>query len=54
MKMLLDGQWVDRDKKIDVIDPYDNSVIDTVPAGNHDDCETALAAAVKASDPMVR
>ncbi len=47
MKMLLDGQWVDRDKKIDVIDPFDNSVIDTVPAGSKEDCEIALACAVK-------
>jgi glyceraldehyde-3-phosphate dehydrogenase (NADP+) len=47
MKMLLDGQWVDRDKKIDVIDPYDNSVIDTVPKGTSKDAETALKAAVK-------
>ncbi len=47
MKMLLDGQWVDRDKKIDVTDPYDNSLIDTVPAASKEDVETALAAAVK-------
>ncbi len=47
MKMLLNGQWVDRDDKIDVIDPFDNSVIDTVPAGSKEDCETALAGAVK-------
>ncbi|UCG60788.1 MAG: aldehyde dehydrogenase family protein [Candidatus Zixiibacteriota bacterium] len=47
MKMLLDGQWVDRDKKIDVTDPFDNSLIDTVPAATKEDVETALAAAVK-------
>ncbi len=47
MKMLLDGQWVDRDKKINVTDPFDNSVVDTVPAANADDVKTALAAAVK-------
>ncbi len=47
MKMLLNGQWVDRDNKIDVIDPYDNSVIDTVPAGSKEDVEIALAAAVE-------
>jgi glyceraldehyde-3-phosphate dehydrogenase (NADP+) len=47
MKMLLDGQWVDRDKKIDVTDPFDNSVIDTVPAASKADVETALSAAVK-------
>lgn len=47
MKMLLNGQWVDRDKKIDVTDPFDNSFIDTVPAANMKDVETALASAVK-------
>ena len=47
MKMLLNGQWVDRDKKIDVIDPFDNSVIDTVPAGNDKDVELALSSAVQ-------
>ena len=45
MKMLLGDQWVDRDKTIDVRDPFDNAVIDTVPAANADDVETALAAA---------
>ncbi len=47
MKMLLNGEWVDRDKKIDVIDPYDNSIIDTVPAGDTNDAESALAAAAR-------
>jgi glyceraldehyde-3-phosphate dehydrogenase (NADP+) len=47
MKMLLNGEWVDRDKKIEVLDPYDNAVIDTVPAGDKKDAETALKSAVK-------
>jgi len=47
MKMLLDGQWVDREKKIDVADPFDNSIIDTVPRGTKEDVEAALKAAVK-------
>ena len=47
MKMLLDGRWVDRDEKIDVLDPFDNSVIDTVPKGAKVDVETALVAAAK-------
>ncbi|MEW5993711.1 MAG: aldehyde dehydrogenase family protein, partial [Candidatus Zixiibacteriota bacterium] len=47
MKMLLDGHWVDRDKTIDVCDPFDDSVIDTVPAGAGEDVELALSAAVK-------
>jgi glyceraldehyde-3-phosphate dehydrogenase (NADP+) len=40
--MLLAGEWVDRDTTIDVIDPFDGSIIDTVPAASHDDVETAL------------
>ena len=47
MKMLLDGRWVDRDKTIDVNDPYDNSLVDTIPAGSKQDVEVALSAAVK-------
>lgn len=47
MKMLLNGEWVERDKKIEVTDPFDNSVVDTVPQTSKDDVETALAAAVK-------
>ena len=47
MKMLLGGEWVDRDKRIEVRDPFDNSLIDTVPRATAADVETALAAAVK-------
>ena len=45
MRMLLAGQWVDRDKSIEVRDPFDDSVIDTVPAATAEDVETALGAA---------
>ena len=48
MKMLLAGEWVDRTETIDVRDPFDNSLIDTVPSADHDDVETALAAAFSA------
>jgi len=47
MKMLLNGQWVDRDKKIEVLDPFDNSLVDTVPSATAEDVEIALSAAVK-------
>ena len=40
MKMYIGGEWVDRDSKIDVINPYNGSVIDTVPSGSFDDLET--------------
>ncbi len=47
MKMLLAGEWVDRDKRIEVRDPFDNAVIDTVPRATAADVEAALASAVK-------
>ena len=49
MKMLLAGSWVDRDDTIEVHDPYDGSVVDTVPAATVDDVQTALAAAAAAA-----
>jgi glyceraldehyde-3-phosphate dehydrogenase (NADP+) len=45
MRMLLADQWVDREKTIDVRDPFDNSLVGTVPAADAADVETALAAA---------
>ncbi len=47
MKMLLDSEWIDRDQKIPVQDPYDDSLIDHIPGATEDDAETALKAAVK-------
>ncbi len=47
MKMLLGAEWVDREKKIEVRDPFDNSLIDTVPRATAEDVDTAMAAAVK-------
>ena len=31
MKMYINGEWVDRDEKMAVLNPFDQSVIDTVP-----------------------
>ncbi len=50
MKMLLGHEWVDRAETIDVRDPFDDSLIDTVPAASHDDVETALATAYEARE----
>ena len=47
MRMFLDGEWVDRENKIEVRDPYDNSLIDTVPRATLDDVEEALRAAAR-------
>jgi glyceraldehyde-3-phosphate dehydrogenase (NADP+) len=54
MKMYLGGQWVDRDERIEVRDPYDGSLIDTVPAATPADVETALAAAFAAKETARR
>ncbi|MFW6183685.1 MAG: aldehyde dehydrogenase family protein [Chloroflexota bacterium] len=45
MKMLLNGQWVDRSQKIEVCDPQDGSLVDTAPRAGGADMETAIAAA---------
>jgi len=45
--MLIDGKWVDRKKKIEVRDPYDDSLVDTVPSASFDDVEKALSGAVE-------
>ena len=42
MKMLINGKWVDRRVKIEVRDPWDDTVVDTVPSAGAEDVETAL------------
>jgi glyceraldehyde-3-phosphate dehydrogenase (NADP+) len=46
MKMLLAGEWVDRDEMIPVHDPFDDTLVDEVPSASADDAERALGAAV--------
>lgn len=45
MKMLIGDRWVDKEEKIEVRNPYDDSLVDTVPAGRVEDVEAALRAA---------
>jgi len=52
MKFLLNGEWVDRKEKIEVLDPYDNSFIDTVPKATSEDVEIALKSAVAGFELM--
>ncbi len=49
MKMLLAGAWVDRHDRIEVRDPWDDALIDTVPSASTDDVERALATAAAAT-----
>jgi acyl-CoA reductase-like NAD-dependent aldehyde dehydrogenase len=54
MKMYVAGQWIDKAQKIDVVNPYDNSVIDTVPRADRGDVERALQAAVHGAQVMAK
>ncbi len=47
MKMLIGGEWIDKKKKIDVLNPYDSSVVDTVPYGTANDIDMAITIAQK-------
>jgi glyceraldehyde-3-phosphate dehydrogenase (NADP+) len=46
MKMLLNGEWLDRDRTMDVRDPQDGSLIDTVPMASASDMLAAIDAAM--------
>ena len=50
MKMLISGQWVDSSdgQTLDVVNPYDGAVIDTVPAAAMEDVDKAISEAVSA------
>ena len=54
MKMYVAGQWIDKPEKIDVLNPYDNSVIDTVPRAEAADVDRALASATRGASVMAR
>ncbi len=46
MKMLLNGEWLDRSRQMEVRDPQDGSLIDTVPLASAEDMLAAIDAAV--------
>ncbi|HSE91516.1 MAG TPA: aldehyde dehydrogenase family protein [Candidatus Binatia bacterium] len=52
MKIFLAGNWVDKPKKLEVKNPFDNSVIDTVPRAEGEDLEKALAFAERGAKVM--
>jgi glyceraldehyde-3-phosphate dehydrogenase (NADP+) len=47
MKILIDSKWIDKDDKIGVYDPFDNSLIDLIPKANREDVNNVLKAAEK-------
>lgn len=54
MKMFLAGEWVDRPRVQEVGNPYDDSVIDSVPKAGPADVERALAFAARGAAVMAR
>ena len=54
MKMYLGGEWVGRDETMSVVNPYDNSIIDTVPKAGIEDIDAAVASAVRGAAVMAK
>jgi glyceraldehyde-3-phosphate dehydrogenase (NADP+) len=54
MKIFLAGNWVDKPKKLEVKNPYDDSVIDSVPKADAADLEKALAFAERGAKVMAK
>ena len=54
MKMYINGDWVDRAETIPVVNPFDKSVIDTVPRGTAPDMILAIDCAVRGAKAMAK
>ena len=52
MRMFINGDLISKDEKIDILNPTDNSIIDTVPRGNREDARKAIIAANNAKKAM--
>ena len=52
MKMFVNSRWMDKDEKVEVLNPYDGSVIDTVPRADGKDVQAALATAARGAEVM--
>ena len=52
MKMYVSGKWVESNGTINVVNPYDGQIIDTVPKGNSEDVDKSITSAVRGSEVM--
>ena len=52
MKMLIDGEFIDKNEHYDVINPYDGELIDTIPIADKGDVNNAIDAARKAQKSL--
>ncbi len=54
MKMYIGGEWVDKEQKIVVRNPFDGSEVDTVPRGDAGDVDIAIGSAVQGAVVMAK
>ena len=54
MKSFIAGEWIDKPKKIEVTNPFDRSVIDSVPRADAGDLEKALGFAERGAKVMAK
>jgi len=54
MRMYVAGEWIEKSHTIPVENPYDKSVIDTVPRADRGDVERALESAVRGARAMAK
>ncbi|MBI3779550.1 MAG: aldehyde dehydrogenase family protein [candidate division NC10 bacterium] len=54
MRMYVAGRWIDTEKKIEVLNPYDGSAVDTVPRADLGDVDRALESAVRGAKAMAK
>ena len=54
MKIFLAGNWIDKPKKIEVRNPFDNAVFETVPRADAEDLEKGLAYAERGAKVMAK
>ncbi len=47
--MLINGKLIEKPAQIDIINPFNNKIIDTVPHGNREDAKNAIEAAINAA-----
>ncbi|MCH7712822.1 MAG: aldehyde dehydrogenase family protein [Chloroflexi bacterium] len=52
MKMYINGTWLEKAETMPVLNPFDQSVIDTVPKANASDVDLAIASAVRGAEAM--
>ena len=52
MKMYINGQWIDKAGTVPVFNPFDQSLLDTVPRGTAADVELAVTSAVRGAAAM--